>query len=90
VRANNQGCQMGYFQTNNTNLGKFWRVLQWKKLLYFIAIGSIFHPIGYLMDIWYIFPCFGMIYINIWQPWRASVSKQKQVYLYSQKKLKTN
>jgi hypothetical protein len=24
-----QGCQMGCFQTQNPNLGKFWRVLQW-------------------------------------------------------------
>jgi hypothetical protein len=27
---NNQGCQMVCFQTKNPNLGKFWRVLQWK------------------------------------------------------------
>jgi hypothetical protein len=25
-----QGCQMVCFQTKNPNLGKFWRVLQWK------------------------------------------------------------
>jgi hypothetical protein len=25
-------CQMVYFQTKNPNLGKFWRVLQWKML----------------------------------------------------------
>jgi hypothetical protein len=23
-----QGCQMVYFRTKNTNLGKFWRILQ--------------------------------------------------------------
>jgi hypothetical protein len=28
-----QGCQMVYFQTKRTKLGKFWRVLQWKMLV---------------------------------------------------------
>jgi hypothetical protein len=36
-----QGCQLANFQTKNTKLGKFWRVLQWKALAYFIAIWSI-------------------------------------------------
>jgi hypothetical protein len=25
-----QGCQTVYFKTKNRNIGKFWRVLQWK------------------------------------------------------------
>jgi hypothetical protein len=29
------------FQTKNPNLGKFWRVLYWKMLLYFMAIWNI-------------------------------------------------
>jgi hypothetical protein len=28
VQVLDQGCQMVYLQTKNTNLGKFWRVLQ--------------------------------------------------------------
>jgi hypothetical protein len=36
-----QGCQMVYFQTENPNLGKFWRVLQWKMLIYFMDTWSI-------------------------------------------------
>jgi hypothetical protein len=36
-----QGCQMAYFQTKNPYLGKFWRDLQWKFLVYFMAIWSI-------------------------------------------------
>jgi hypothetical protein len=28
-----QGCQMAYFRTKNSNLGKFWRVLEWKMLV---------------------------------------------------------
>jgi hypothetical protein len=37
----NQGCQMVCFQTKNPNLGKFWRVLQWKKLVYLMDTWSI-------------------------------------------------
>jgi hypothetical protein len=36
-----QGCQMVCFQTKNPNLGKFWRVLQWKMLVYFMDSWSI-------------------------------------------------
>jgi hypothetical protein len=54
---------MVYFQTKNTNLGKFWKVLQWKMLVYFMAILVFLRPTvvfhGHLyafVDIWYIFP----------------------------------
>jgi hypothetical protein len=62
---------MAYFQNKNLNLGKFWRVLQWKMSVYFIAIWSmivgtiwyILWPFGifsghlvYFMVIWYFFP----------------------------------
>jgi hypothetical protein len=33
-----QGCQMVRYQTKNHNLGKIWRVLQRKTLVYFVAI----------------------------------------------------
>jgi hypothetical protein len=33
-----QGCQMVSFQTENTNLGKFWRALEWKMLKNFTSI----------------------------------------------------
>jgi hypothetical protein len=29
-----QGCQMVYFQTKNSKLGKFWRTLDGKMLMY--------------------------------------------------------
>jgi hypothetical protein len=51
----NQGCQMEYFQTKNRNLGKFWRVLQWKMWVYFMNIWSILWPLIYSMIIRYIF-----------------------------------
>jgi hypothetical protein len=33
-----QGCQMEYFQTKSNNLGKFWRDLQWKMMVYLLSI----------------------------------------------------
>jgi hypothetical protein len=67
-----QGCQMVCFQTKNPNLGKFWRFLQWKIMLYFMAIWSIWYILlhygifcGHLVcfdPFWYIVPR------KIWQP----------------------
>jgi hypothetical protein len=37
---------MVYFQTENPNLSEFWRVLQWKMLVYFNVICSILRPLG--------------------------------------------
>jgi hypothetical protein len=63
-----QGCQMVCFQTKNPKLGKFWRVLQWKILVYFMTIWSILLPLeilyghlAYFAVIWYIFPRFGIL-----------------------------
>jgi hypothetical protein len=67
--VSHQGCQMAYFITKNPNRGKFWRVLQWKMLGYFMAFWSILRPYviysGHLADlivIWYIFSRFGMLH----------------------------
>jgi hypothetical protein len=39
-----QGCRMAYFQTKNYNLGKFWRDLKWKMLVYVMArVFSLLH-----------------------------------------------
>jgi hypothetical protein len=84
-----QGCQMVYFQTKNTNLGKFWRVLKLKMLVYFIHIGSIFRPFGifyshlvYFPSFWYIFNPFGMLYQeksgDPGSGWRAQLLKRGQ------------
>jgi hypothetical protein len=58
-----QGCQMVCFQTKNPNLGKFWRVLDWVRFIYFTAIWKIlsifeiFHDqLVHFVFIWYIFP----------------------------------
>jgi hypothetical protein len=37
---------MAYFQTKNPYLGKFWRALQYKRLLYFMAIWSVLRLFG--------------------------------------------
>jgi hypothetical protein len=44
---------MVYLQTKNPNLGKFWRVLQWKGLVHFMAIWSNLLTFGIFVDIWY-------------------------------------
>jgi hypothetical protein len=61
--AYNPGCQMVSFQTKNPNLGKYWRALDWKMLIYFMAIWNILQTFGIFYDqlvhfgfIWYIFP----------------------------------
>jgi hypothetical protein len=33
-----RGCQMVYFKTKNSNLGRFWRALECKMLVYFTAV----------------------------------------------------
>jgi hypothetical protein len=48
----NQGCQMVCFQTKNPNLGKFWRALEWKVLLYFMIIWNILLPFGMMYSLW--------------------------------------
>jgi hypothetical protein len=60
---------MGCFQTKNPNLGKFRSSLQWKMLVYLMAIWSILQPFGlfyshwlYFIVIWYILSRFGMLY----------------------------
>jgi hypothetical protein len=57
------------FQTKKSNLGKFWRVLQWKILVYFIIIWSFLRPLEifyghlvYFVVNWYISPRFGILH----------------------------
>jgi hypothetical protein len=63
-----QGCQMVSFQTKNPNLGKFWKALDWKMLIYLMAIWNILQTFGifyghlvHFVFIWYIFPGFGIM-----------------------------
>jgi hypothetical protein len=58
------------FQTKNANLGKFWRALDWKMLIYIMAIWNILQTFGVFYDhlvhfflFWYHVPR------KIWQSW---------------------
>jgi hypothetical protein len=74
--APRQGCQMVYFQTKNPNLGKFWSVLQWKKLIKFTATWIYFAAISYTLcpfgtvcgDFGILFPFWYVVRRKIWQP----------------------
>jgi hypothetical protein len=57
------------FQTKNPNLGKFWRTLDCKMLIYCIAIWNNLQTFGIFYDhlvnflfIWYIFSDLGIMY----------------------------
>jgi hypothetical protein len=67
-----QGCQMAYFQNKNPSLGKFWRFLQWKMLVYYMAIWSILLPFGIFCDHFGIF----YVYSYIFSPVRYVVPKK--------------
>jgi hypothetical protein len=56
------------FQTKNTNLGKFWRVLEWNKidifyihLEYLKEFGIFYDHLVHFVFIWYIFSRFGIM-----------------------------
>jgi hypothetical protein len=63
------GLPDGYcFQTKNSNLCKFWKVLIWKILEYFMTLWFILGPLeifhghfGIFCGNWYIFSCFGIL-----------------------------
>jgi hypothetical protein len=60
----------GIFQTKNPNLGKFWMVLQWKMLVYFMAVLSILWPFGIFCGCFvYFSPFWCDAPRKIWQPW---------------------
>jgi hypothetical protein len=63
-----QGCQMVSFQTKNPILGKFWRVLDLKMLIYFLNICNILQVFGIFYDhlvhfvfIWNTISVFGIV-----------------------------
>jgi hypothetical protein len=66
---------MFYFQTKNPNLGKFWRALDCKMLITFMAIWNTIRSFGIYYEhlvnfvlIWYIFPVLVYVPRKIWQP----------------------
>jgi hypothetical protein len=69
----NQGCQMAYFQTKNTNMDKFWRVLQSNISVCFMSIGPILRQFGTFCGFYLLFVIFSpfwyVVLREIWQPW---------------------
>jgi hypothetical protein len=75
------------FQTKNPNLGKFWRAVDWKMLIYFMAILNILQTFGIFYDhlvhfvfIWYIFPIWCIVSRKIWQPCSGMCFAEKSMY----------
>jgi hypothetical protein len=70
------------FQTKNIDLGKFWRKLEWKMLVYLMTIWNILWHFGIIcgrlvkfVTVWYSLWPFGIIFNfgmigprKIWQP----------------------
>jgi hypothetical protein len=78
---------MVYFQPKNPNLGKFYKVLQWKLLVHFMTIWSILRPfeifyghLVFLVVIWCIFPLFGILYQE--KSGNPAISYVGGVYMY--------
>jgi hypothetical protein len=67
--------KVGTNKEKNSNLDKFWRVLQWTIVVYFIDIWSFLRPFDifychlvYFVVIWYIFPHVGIwVVAVVWQ-----------------------
>jgi hypothetical protein len=57
------GLPDGLLSNKNNNLGKFWRALDWKLFIHFMAVWNILWRFGMYHDhlvhfvfIWYVFP----------------------------------
>jgi hypothetical protein len=66
--AYDQGCKMVCFQTKNHNLGKFWRALEWKMLVYVMTIWNILRPFALFMTVCYKLWSF-CIFFPRWYVW---------------------
>jgi hypothetical protein len=60
---------MAHFQTKHPTLSKFWRILRWKMLTFYVGIWNIFLSFGifygnwvHFVVIWNIITRFGMLY----------------------------
>jgi hypothetical protein len=76
------GCQMVYFHTKITNLGKFWRDFEWKMLVKFMTVWNSLRPFGILWPLrilsghlvkYFPFWCFSPRII--WQPCDGFISR---------------
>jgi hypothetical protein len=65
---------MAYFQTENPNLGKFRRALDWKKVyIFYWPFEILYEDLEYFMTILYSFGTFFRFGYHVprktWQPW---------------------
>jgi hypothetical protein len=87
-----QGCQMVYFQTENPNLGKFWRALEWKMLAYFLTIWNILWPFGKIYGrlVWVVccdlvyYYYFNLVYLDQEKSGNPGVAAEKKRFGYIQ------
>jgi hypothetical protein len=56
------GLPDALFPNQNPNLGKFWMVLNWKLLAYFMPLWTILRPSGIFIVIWYNLWSFGIFF----------------------------
>jgi hypothetical protein len=66
---------MVYFRTKNTNLGKVWRALEWKLLVYFMTIWNILRSFG-ICSLWpFGLVCGHLVYFSpFWFVWTKKKS----------------
>jgi hypothetical protein len=78
------------FLNQNTILGKFWRVLQWKVLVYFTAIWSILRLFGifcghleYFMVMYLLYfpPFWYVLQSEIWQPCLVAILSRIECWI---------
>jgi hypothetical protein len=74
------------FSNQNPNLGKFWRVLLWKILVYFMTICSILRPLeifyGHLVYMWQL----GIFCGNLVYFWYFGTKKNLATLIKSQRR----
>jgi hypothetical protein len=86
------------FQSKNPNLGKFWSAIDWKMLIYFMAVWNILLRFGrfsghlvHFVFIWYIFSVF-WYHVNLATLFGTICSlfskTKKTIYRFSAKILK--
>jgi hypothetical protein len=76
-----QGCQMVSFQTKNPDLGKFRRALDWKMLIYFMAVWNISQAFGIFYDHWVHFESIWYIFLGL-VTWTKKNLATLHVYVY--------
>jgi hypothetical protein len=70
------------FQAKNPNLGKFWRALDWKLLMYLMAIWNILHTFRIFCDNLVHFVFFRFWYYALWKIWQPCMWAHGQMRMH--------